>query len=130
MVGELPLSSWSMYRGQFGGEEATGEGQDYAEGADGKRRDADPEQLVESSLEADLEQEEDDADLGEQLGLGIDLVDAQDRGPGHHSAQNLADHRRLADPAEDLVAHLRRQQDREELEQDLGDMIHRRVHSG
>ena len=110
---------------ELGGEESAGEGQDDAEGADRQRGDADAQQLMEAGLEAHLEQEQDDADLGEQLRLGVDLVDAEDGGTGHDAAQDLADDRWLADPAEDLVPDLRRQENREELEQDLGHVIHR-----
>ncbi len=114
--------------GELGGEESAGEGQDDAECADRQRGDADAQQLMEAGLDAHLEQEQDDADLGEERRLGVDLVDAEDGGTDDDAAQDLADDRSAGRSAEDLVPDLRRQEDREELEQDLGHVIHRRLH--
>ncbi len=80
---------------------------------------------MQASLDSHLEEEQNHADLGEQLSLSIDFVDPKDSRTGRDTAEDLADHRGLAEPSEHLVAELGRQQDREQLEERLGQVVHR-----
>ena len=66
-----------------------------------------------------------DTDLGEEHRLGVDLVPAEHSRSHHDAGQDLADHRRLPQPLEDLVPDLRGEQQNEELTQHVGDVVHR-----
>src|SRR5687768_3822678 len=76
-------------------------------------------------FQPDLEQQEHDADLGEELRLGVHFVHAQNGRPGDHAAEDLADNGRLPKAPEDLVPKLGGQKDGKELEKDLGQVVHR-----
>ena len=96
------------------------EGEDDAGAADGDRDPADRPHLREPRLQADPEEQEDDAELGEDPQHLADLDQAEHRGTDQNPAEDLADDRRLADPLEDLVAELGREQDQEEVGEDPG----------
>ena len=96
------------------------EGEDDAGAADRDRDPAHRFHLGEPRLEADPEEEEDDAELGEDAQHLADLDPAEDRGADEDAAEDLADDRRLADPLEQLVAELGREQDEEEVGEDRG----------
>ena len=75
---------------------------------------ADLEQLVGLDLQADREEQDDDADLREDR-RGLARRDEAERiRADHEPAGQLADHARLAEPPEDLLANLRRQEEDEE----------------
>ena len=57
-------------------------------------------------MNADLEEEEDGADLSEELRLNPHLVPAEHRRPHDEPTQDLSDQRGLANPLEQLVADL------------------------
>ena len=75
---------------------------------------------MQTRLDTDLEEEQDDGDLGEEERLGIHLIQAEHRRADDDAPEDLANNRRLSDPFEDLVSQLRREQQPEQLEQDLG----------
>ena len=91
-------------------DEAQGEGQRHADRGHGQRGGADAEHLLEVGLEADLEEQEEDAQLGEdvhQLGrrtVGGDH--AEDAAAEQDSRDQLAEDRRLADALRRVAEHL------------------------
>ena len=82
-------------------------------------------ELAEVHLHPDLEQQQDDPELG-QRGEDLRVADeAEDRRPDEHARDDLADHRRHVDPLGDLRGDLRRDEDDQDVEEDLDD-VHRR----
>ena len=77
-------------------------------------------QVGEPRLEPDPEQQEDDAELGEDLEHLAEVDEPEDGRPDEDAGEDLADDRRLVDPLEQLVAELRGEQDDEEVGQRAG----------
>ena len=97
-----------------------------ADGRDREGRGADPEHFLEVGLEPDLEQQEEHAELGEdvhQLGgrpLGRD--DAEHAPAQQHAGDELAQHRRLSDALRRSAQNLGGDQHRGEKEEEAGDI--------
>ena len=81
---------------------------------------ADLAHLRQPRLEADPEQQEDDAQLGEDLEHLAGLDEPEHRRPDQHAGEDLPDEAGLAEPLEQLLAGLRGEQDDEQVEQDVG----------
>ena len=102
---------------------------DDAEHADQERAAADLLQIVEPRFEADREQQQHDADLGQHVErrAARDLLgaDPAERGRADHAAgDDLADDAGQLQPLRDLGADLRGDEDHEEAEQDRGGFVH------
>jgi len=104
--------------------ESAGERERNAQRADGQRRRPDTDEVVEPRLDPDLEEQEYDADLGEERRLAVHLVPAENGGADEDSGQDLPDDWWLADALEDLIADLGREEQDEELAEDLGRVVH------
>lgn len=98
------------------------EGGDDADDRHGRRLEARVEQLVEVGFQADLEEQDDDADLGQ----GVEdhgLVDQpEDARPDDHSGEELAQHGRLAESRHRLARELRREPDDDQPDQELAQL--------
>ena len=95
-------------------------GEDDAEHGDEQRGAADGPQVRQPRLEADPEEQEDDAELGEHVEHLAEVDEPEHRRPDEDAREDLADDRRLVDPLEQLVAELRREQDDEDVGQRAG----------
>jgi hypothetical protein len=78
---------------------------------------AGPEQLAEVGLEPDLEQQDQDPQLGEGVDDRRLLHEAQPARPDDDPGQQLAEDRGLADPLHPLARDLRREPDDDQAEQ-------------
>ena len=101
---------------------AAGERKDHARDGDGRRRAADLEELREVRLEADLEEQQDDPDFGdEQDALG--QRDEPEHGRSQeHSGQKLAQHGGLSEALRELAQQLGAEKRARERDQEVGQM--------
>ena len=99
--------------------EPAGERQDHGDDRRQDRRLADLEQVVGPDLEANREQQDDDAQLGEQQRSLAWLDEPQAEGTDDEPAEQLADDRRLPEPSQDLLAQLGTKQEDEQAGEDL-----------
>ena len=105
------------------------EGGGDAEKRDQHRRQADLLHLVDRRFEADLEQQQQDAQLGQHLDrrIGADEVEGVDpdqpQVSEHDAGPELAEHRRLTQAHRQLAAGAGREQDDRQRQQDAGDNI-------
>jgi hypothetical protein len=98
-----------------------------------ERREADLQHLSHRRLDADLEQEQNHAQLGEILDrrIGLQPIEERHTGKCHVSEDDagdeLAEHGRLSDPDREVPAQLGRRQDDREQQEHVGDAV-RSVH--
>jgi hypothetical protein len=83
--------------------EAGRDGQDEPQDADRERHGTHGQEVVDADLEADHEEQDDDAELGEDLRAYGHLGPAKGVGAHDEAPQQLADDPRLPDPSEDLL---------------------------
>ena len=107
---------------------------DDADERDQERGAADAAELSEIHLEADFEQQQDHAELGERLQRLAAVHPAEHRRPDDDAGDDLADDRRQSHAVRELGRNLGREQDDEDVEQDpvdvhalLVDVVRRRV---
>ncbi len=83
----------------------------------------DPHELGGVGLQPHGEEQEEDTQLGEGEGRLVRLDPPQHLRPDQHSRQDLADDRRLAQPLEQLRSQLRRDEDDQDLHQQVLDIV-------
>lgn len=84
--------------------DAGGDRQDHRDERGEHGRPADGEQVVQAYLQADREEQDDDADLGQHEGRLAGDGQGEHAGAHDEAAQQLADHRRLTEPPGELLA--------------------------
>ena len=90
---------------------------DHADDCDEEGRAPDGTQIPQVHLEADLEEQQDHAELGEDVQHLVGLDDPEQRRPDEHSGDDLGDDRREADAIRDLGSDLRRDDHDQDVEQ-------------
>ena len=141
-VAEHPCGDADARRGQRGADEQrflTGEAEadpgrdagrhryDDADDRDEQRRPTDRAQVAEVHLHADLEQQEDDAELGEGVDDFVRFDEAEQRRPDEDAGGDLGDDGRDVDAVRDLSGDLGRDEHDQDVEQDRVD-VHRGAH--
>ena len=99
------------------GAEAGRHRHDDADDCDEEGRAPDGTQIPQVHLEADLEQQQDHAELGEDVQDLVGLDNPEQRRPDEHAGDDLGDDRREADAIRDLGSDLRRDDHDQDVEQ-------------
>ncbi len=97
--------------------DARDDGQDEADGTDRDGHGTDLEQVVEAHLQTDREEQDDHAQLSEDLGRERDVGQTQREGADDEAAEQLTDDTWLIDTPEDLFADLGCEEEDEQAEQ-------------
>ena len=102
---------------------AAGESRDDAGDRDNDRGAADLQQLVELGVETDEEQQQDDAELREEIDRRIVKIDeAKPRDTDDRATDELTENRRLANALRQLAEELGGDEDRDERKQKRGNI--------